>query len=104
MLRHLQVALIATPLLLGRSQKAVAATAATPTSIKNVVLVHGAFADGSGWDAVSKILEKDGYRVSVAQPPETSYADDRAKAFDIEKSTDPSGSLPQRRNGNESAY
>jgi len=44
--------------------------------IKNVVLVHGAFADGSGWEAVAKILEKDGYKVSVAQPPETSYADD----------------------------
>ncbi len=45
--------------------------------IKNVVLVHGAFADGSGWEAVASILMKDGYRVSVAQPPETSYADDQ---------------------------
>jgi hypothetical protein len=45
--------------------------------VKNVVLVHGAFADGSGWEAVAKILEKDGYTVSVAQPPETSYADDQ---------------------------
>ena len=50
---------------------------ASPTGIKNVVLVHGAFADGSGWDAVAKILEKDGYKVSVAQPPETSYAADQ---------------------------
>jgi pimeloyl-ACP methyl ester carboxylesterase len=47
------------------------------TKIKNVVLVHGAFADGSGWKAVAGILKKDGYRVSVAQPPETSYADDQ---------------------------
>src|SRR6266478_4806138 len=53
------------------------AAAASPTGIKNVVLVHGAFADGSGWDAVAKILWKDGYTVSVAQPPETSYADDQ---------------------------
>src|SRR5271167_2801320 len=45
--------------------------------IKNVVLVHGAFADGSGWKAVAEILEKDGYTVSVAQPPETSYAEDQ---------------------------
>ena len=45
--------------------------------IKNVVLVHGAFADGSGWKAVAQILERDGYTVSVAQPPETSYADDQ---------------------------
>jgi len=47
------------------------------TTIKNVVLVHGAFADGSGWKAVADILKKDGYKVSVAQPPETSYADDQ---------------------------
>src|SRR4029077_323673 len=52
------------------------AQAQTGQSIKNVVLVHGAFADGSGWEAVAKILEKDGYKVSVAQPPETSYAED----------------------------
>ena len=45
--------------------------------IKNVVLVHGAFADGSGWEPVASILKKNGYRVSVAQPPETSYADDQ---------------------------
>src|SRR5689334_13995726 len=45
------------------------AAAAPPTGIKNVVLVHGAFADGSGWEAVAKILEKDGYTVSIAQPP-----------------------------------
>jgi pimeloyl-ACP methyl ester carboxylesterase len=51
--------------------------AAPPAGIKNVVLVHGAFADGSGWDAVAKILEKDGYKVSVPQEPETSYADDQ---------------------------
>src|SRR5271154_6766496 len=46
-------------------------------SIKNVVLVNGAFADGSGWKRVADILKKDGYKVSVAQPPETSYADDQ---------------------------
>jgi pimeloyl-ACP methyl ester carboxylesterase len=61
-------------LLLGKTAKVAAAALA---GIKNVVLVHGAFADGSGWDAVAKILEKDGYKVSVAQPPETSYADDQ---------------------------
>src|SRR6202047_1713674 len=44
--------------------------------IKNVVLVHGAFADGSGWEAVADILKKDGYTVSVVQHPETSYAED----------------------------
>src|ERR1700688_2746288 len=72
----LTATLIATTLLLGSSQKVVSAPSAPPTGIKNVVLVHGAFADGSGWEAVAKILERDGYTVSVAQPPETSYADD----------------------------
>ena len=42
--------------------------------IKNVVLVHGAFADGSGWEDVANILNKDGYTVAVVQHPETSYA------------------------------
>jgi pimeloyl-ACP methyl ester carboxylesterase len=45
--------------------------------IKNVVLVHGAFADGSGWAPVASILKNNGYKVSVPQPPETSYADDQ---------------------------
>src|SRR6266436_5100308 len=68
----LTAALIATSLLLGSSQEAVAER----TGIKNVVLVHGAFADGSGWEAVAKILEKDGYTVSVVQHPEASFAED----------------------------
>jgi pimeloyl-ACP methyl ester carboxylesterase len=59
---------------LGKTSSVAAAPAA---GIKNVVLVHGAFADGSGWDAVAKILEKDGYKVSVPQEPETSYAEDQ---------------------------
>ncbi len=62
--------------LLQRTVKVAVAASAPPTGIKNVVLVHGAFADGSGWEAVAKILQKDGYTVSVAQPPETSYAED----------------------------
>src|ERR1700727_1114798 len=45
--------------------------------IKNVVLLHGAFADGSGWKRVADILKNDGYKVSVVQHPETSYADDQ---------------------------
>jgi pimeloyl-ACP methyl ester carboxylesterase len=45
---------------------------------RNVVLVHGAFADGSGWKPVAEILRKDGYTVSIVQEPETSLADDVA--------------------------
>src|ERR1700678_4055018 len=48
--------------------------------IKNVVLVHGAFADGSGWKRVADILKTDGYKVAVLQEPETSYADDQKYA------------------------
>jgi pimeloyl-ACP methyl ester carboxylesterase len=46
--------------------------------VKNVVLVHGAFADGSGWRRVGDILSKDGYTVTVVQEPLTSLADDVA--------------------------
>jgi pimeloyl-ACP methyl ester carboxylesterase len=46
--------------------------------VKNIVLVHGAFADGSGWRRVVDILAKDGYAVSVVQEPLTSLADDVA--------------------------
>ena len=56
----------------------VAATRAEPA--KNIVLVHGAFADGSGWRPVAEILSKDGYAVSIVQEPETSLADDVAAA------------------------
>src|SRR6202167_5015202 len=45
--------------------------------IKNVVLVHGAFADGSGWKRVADILKNDAYKVWGAKPPETQYADDQ---------------------------
>src|SRR5579862_7569164 len=69
--RRIITALITATVLAWGSQEVEAA------GIKNVVLVHGAFADGSGWAAVAKILEQDGYTVSVAQPPETSYAEDQ---------------------------
>jgi pimeloyl-ACP methyl ester carboxylesterase len=44
--------------------------------IKNIVLVHGFFADGSGWQGVAKILTRDGFNVAVVQQPETSLDDD----------------------------
>src|SRR6202521_5946079 len=50
------------------------ATAALVT----VVLVHGGFVDGSGWEDVYKILKKDGYNVSIVQNPTVSLADDVA--------------------------
>ena len=50
------------------------AGSSTPT----VVLVHGGFVDGAGWEGVYSILKKDGYNVSVVQNPTTSLADDVA--------------------------
>jgi pimeloyl-ACP methyl ester carboxylesterase len=46
--------------------------------IRNIVLVHGAWADGSGWKGVYDILVNDGYKVSIVQEPETSFKDDVA--------------------------
>jgi pimeloyl-ACP methyl ester carboxylesterase len=46
--------------------------------VRNVVLVHGAFADGSGWRGVYDRLTARGYRVSIVQNPLTSFADDVA--------------------------
>jgi pimeloyl-ACP methyl ester carboxylesterase len=50
----------------------------TELGTKNIVLVHGAFADGSGWRPVADILAKDGYKVSIVQQPMTSLEDDIA--------------------------
>jgi len=61
---------------LGMYNNSVAQTSGTP--IKNIVLVHGAWADGSGWRGVYDILVKDGYNVSIVQEPETSFKDDVA--------------------------
>ena len=47
-------------------------------AVKNIVLVHGGFVDGSGWEGVYKILKKDGYGVAVVQNPTISLADDVA--------------------------
>ncbi len=47
-------------------------------NVKNIVLIHGAWADGSGWRNVYDVLTKDGYNVSIVQNPLTSFADDVA--------------------------
>jgi len=48
--------------------------------MKNIVLVHGGFVDGSGWEGVYSILKKDGYNVSIVQNPTISLKDDVAAA------------------------
>ncbi|MDY0988330.1 alpha/beta hydrolase [Flavobacterium sp. CFBP9031] len=50
--------------------------AQTNPKIKNVVLVHGAFADGSGWQGLYKVLTKKGYNVTIVQNPLSSLEDD----------------------------
>jgi pimeloyl-ACP methyl ester carboxylesterase len=55
-----------------------AETSKTPAATKNVVLVHGGFVDGSGWQKVYNFLKKDGYNVTIVQNPTISLEDDVA--------------------------
>ncbi|MBW8725065.1 MAG: alpha/beta hydrolase [Inquilinus limosus] len=64
----------AAALSLGMAQAAEAA----PAGVKNIVLVHGAFADGSSWSGVVAALQAKGYHVTAVQNPLTSLADDVA--------------------------
>src|ERR1700722_11075151 len=48
------------------------------STLPTVVLVHGGFVDGAGWEGVYTLLKKDGYNVSIVQNPTTSLADDVA--------------------------
>src|SRR5258708_10007609 len=50
----------------------------TTIAVKNVVLVHGGFVDGAGWEGVYKTLKRDGYTVAIVQNPTISLADDVA--------------------------
>jgi len=50
----------------------------TGSAVRNVVLVHGGFVDGSGWQAVYNLLTKDGYHVAVVQNPTLSLEGDAA--------------------------
>jgi pimeloyl-ACP methyl ester carboxylesterase len=62
----------------GADKEETAMTDNARTASAAVVLVHGGFVDGSGWEEVYKLLKKDGYDVSVVQNPTTSLADDVA--------------------------
>jgi pimeloyl-ACP methyl ester carboxylesterase len=55
------------------------AQAKTTQNVKDVVIVHGAFADGSGWQSVYRILTRQGYSVTVVQDPTISLDDDVAR-------------------------
>ena len=49
---------------------------ASAAPLKNIVLVHGAWVDASGWKPVYEILTKEGFKVTMVQEPETSFPDD----------------------------
>src|SRR5687768_6671893 len=69
---------IASALMLTAASLGVAAPVAAQESAKNIVLVHGAFADESSWDKVAEILTARGYNVTQVVNPLTSLADDVA--------------------------
>jgi pimeloyl-ACP methyl ester carboxylesterase len=59
-------------------RKEIIMTERSSVGARTVVLVHGGFVDGSGWEGVYKILRKDGYTVAIVQNPTISLADDVA--------------------------
>jgi pimeloyl-ACP methyl ester carboxylesterase len=75
MVNTLRIALAAVAV---AASPAAQAGSAVTGAVKNIILVHGASTDGSGWRGVYDILTKNGYRVSVVQQPLTSLADDVA--------------------------
>jgi pimeloyl-ACP methyl ester carboxylesterase len=67
---------------------ALTSRSASAAPVKNVVLVHGAFADGSGWKSVYEILSNDGFNVTAVQPPLTGLKEDVAAVVRILKRQD----------------
>src|ERR1700730_16153964 len=64
-------------LLFGCGEVAMSQTS-QPGNVRNVVLVHGGWVDGSGWEGVYRALKKSGYAVTIVQEATTSLADDVA--------------------------
>lgn len=65
-------------LLLAGALALAATTFPALAQVKNIVLVHGAWVDASGWKAIDRILAKEGFNVTMVQEPETSFANDVA--------------------------
>lgn len=74
----IRAGILASGALLIISGEAVMSHASSSAGVRNVVLVHGGFVDGSGWEGVYKALKKDGYAVTIVQNPTLSLADDVA--------------------------
>lgn len=65
------------------SVSALAQGGSTGAAVRNIVLVHGAWADGSSWSGVIQILQKAGYNATAVQNPLTSLADDVARTREV---------------------
>jgi pimeloyl-ACP methyl ester carboxylesterase len=76
--KSVAAAIVSAAMLTGSASAEPAATIPQSQTVRNVVLVHGAFADGSGWRGVYDDLTGRGYAVTVVQTPLTSLADDVA--------------------------
>ena len=76
--RNILLAAVGAASIGGAAHAQTAPTIPADQSVRNVVLVHGAFADGSGWRGVYDDLTARGYRVTIVQNPLTSLADDVA--------------------------
>lgn len=72
------LSLCAATMMLASHAKTTASEGDANKRINNIILVHGAFADGSGWKKVFNILNSKGYNVTIIQQPESSLADDIA--------------------------
>jgi pimeloyl-ACP methyl ester carboxylesterase len=72
------VRIISVAMLLFASKEGLMSQTNQEEKVRNVVLVHGGFVDGSGWEGVYKILTEKGYNVTVVQNPTISLADDVA--------------------------
>src|SRR6202166_3615999 len=76
-MKHNPMAIVRTPIIFSMGKNLMAQTTAL-TGVRNIVLVHGGFVDGSGWAGVYKALTKNGYDVTIVQNSTTSLADDVA--------------------------
>jgi pimeloyl-ACP methyl ester carboxylesterase len=74
---HLAAVLLSGALLMTTEQSALAADAGS-TGVHNIVLVHGAWADGSSWSKIIPLLQAKGFHVTAVQNPLNSLADDTA--------------------------
>ena len=77
-MKHTVAGILSLGALVFGSMEVVMSQTSQPANVRNVVLVHGGFVDGSGWEAVYKALKRDGYTVAIVQNATTSLADDVA--------------------------